>query len=87
MIRVTRKIVADSSSVSREDIDELREAGYSDAAIFDIAASASARCFFAKLVDALGVQPDCSFSGTSEQLRSVLCVGRAISSDEVEVLE
>jgi uncharacterized peroxidase-related enzyme len=84
MIRVARKIVTDSSSVSREDIDELRQAGYSDAGIFDIAASAAARCFFAKLVDALGVQPDSSFNQTSEQLKSALCVGRAISTDEPE---
>jgi uncharacterized peroxidase-related enzyme len=87
MMRVARKIVTDSSSVSREDIDELRQAGYSDAGIFDIAASAAARCFFAKLVDALGVQPDSSFNQTSEQLKSALCVGRAISTDEPEVLE
>jgi uncharacterized peroxidase-related enzyme len=87
MMRVSRKIVTDSSSVSRQDIDELREAGYSDAGIFDIAASAAARCFFAKLVDALGVHPDCSFNRTSEQLKSALCVGRAISTDEPEVLE
>jgi uncharacterized peroxidase-related enzyme len=87
MMRVAGKIVADSSSVSREDIDELREAGYSDAGIFDIAASAAARCFFSKLVDALGVQPDCSFSETSEQLKSVLCVGRPISPDAPEIIE
>jgi uncharacterized peroxidase-related enzyme len=87
MMRVARKVVTDSSSVSREDIDELRQAGYSDAGIFDIAASAAARCFFAKLVDALGVQSDSSFSQASEQLKSALCVGRAISTDEPEILE
>ena len=87
MMRVARKIATDSSSVSREDIDELRQAGYSDAGIFDIAASAAARCFFAKLVDALGVHPDCNFNQTSEPLKSALCVGRAISTDEPEVLE
>ena len=87
MMRVARKMVADSSSISQGDIDDLRVAGYSDATIFDIAASAAARCFFAKLADSLGVQADSSLHETSEQLKAVLCVGRAISSDEPEKLD
>ena len=87
MMRVARKMVTDSSSISQGDIDDLRVAGYSDATIFDIAASAAARCFFAKLADSLGVQADSSFHETSEELKAVLCVGRAISSDEPKKLD
>jgi len=87
MMRVARKLVQDSSSVSREDIDALKAGGYDDASIFDIAASAAARCFFAKLVDALGAQPDKSFDQMSDQLKAVLCVGRDIGTDELESLE
>ena len=38
-------------------------------------------------LEVLGVQPDCSFNQTSEQLKSALCIGRAISTDEPEILE
>ena len=36
----------------------LRDHGFTDAEIFDIAAAAAARCFFSKLLDALGAEAD-----------------------------
>jgi hypothetical protein len=49
-----------------------------DEEIFDVAAAAAARCFFRKLLDAMGVQPDSSFNGLDPTLRRALTVGRAI---------
>jgi hypothetical protein len=46
--------------------------------VFDIAATAAGRAFFAKLLDALGVEPDSPFLALESELREPLTVGRAI---------
>jgi uncharacterized peroxidase-related enzyme len=82
MMALARKVVADSTSVAREDVDALRENGLSEDEIFDVVAVAAARAFFAKLVDALGVQPDATFLQMKLDLREMLTVGRPIASEE-----
>lgn len=71
-------MVADSSSVTRRDVDRLRRAGLRDDEVFDVVATAAARAFFAKLCDALGALPDAVFLEMEETLRARLTVGRAI---------
>jgi len=57
----------------------LRSHGYQDAEIFDVAAAAAARCFFSKLLDALGGQADSTFNDLDPTLREALTVGRPIA--------
>jgi uncharacterized peroxidase-related enzyme len=78
------KIARDASSVSPEDIQNLRTHGLNDTEIFDIASAAAMRCFFSKLLDALGAQADSIFMNLDDSLLENLTVGRAISSDELE---
>lgn len=78
---LARKIVRDASSVTAEDVDRLRRAGLDEGEIFDVVATAAARCFFAKLGDALGALPDSSFLEMDEGVRARLTVGRPISCD------
>jgi hypothetical protein len=66
------------------DIQALRDEGFTDAEIFDIAATAAARCFFSKLLDALGAEPDSAYLELDEDLRQQLTVGRAISAERDE---
>jgi hypothetical protein len=61
-------------------VQALRDQGFTDTEIFDVAAAAAARCFFSKLLDALGAEPDAAFLQMEEDLRRRLTVGRAISS-------
>ena len=68
-MRFARRVVEDATSISAEDVAELRELGLSDPEIFDIAAAAAARCFFSKTLDALGVQPDAEYASLSPELR------------------
>jgi len=56
----------------------LRKNGFSDAEIFDIATTATARCFFSKTLDALGAKPDEIYLSLEEQLRQTLTIGRSI---------
>ena len=79
MMALARKVVANSSAVTREDVDALRESGLAEDEIFDVVAVAAARAFFAKLVDALGVQPDATFLQMESELRDALTVGRPIT--------
>jgi uncharacterized peroxidase-related enzyme len=84
MMAYAEQIARDATRVTREDVDALRGHGFSEAEIFDIAASAAARCFFSKLLDALGAEPDAAYGELEEGLRRELVVGRAISAEPVE---
>jgi uncharacterized peroxidase-related enzyme len=81
MMDLARKVVADASSVTQQDVDRLRQAGLRDDEIFDVVATSAARCFFAKLCDALGALPDPAFLELDDELRQRLTVGREISSE------
>jgi AhpD family alkylhydroperoxidase len=77
-MRLARKVVEDATSVSAEDIGELRTLGLADEEIFDIVAAAAARCFFSKTLDGLGVQPDAKYAELAPELRRALVTGRPI---------
>ena len=73
-----RKVAQAASTVTQDDVDGLKAHGLSDAEIFDIAASAAIRRFIAKLLDAVGAQPDAKFHDLRPELSKILSVGRAI---------
>jgi uncharacterized peroxidase-related enzyme len=72
------KVAADAASVTQADVDRLRELGLSDAEVFDVVAAAAMRCFFTKIVDGLGFQPDAAYAELDDGLREALVVGRPI---------
>lgn len=85
MMAFARRIARDASAVTAREVEALRENhGFRDDEIFDIAAIAASRCFFTKLLDALGSEPDLPFTQLRDELRSNLTVGRPISSEPPE---
>jgi alkylhydroperoxidase family enzyme len=71
------KVVRDASSVVQKDIDRLLEHGLSDTEVFDIVATAAARCFFSKVLDGLGATADGVYREMlGDELFQVLKVGR-----------
>jgi len=82
MLRFARQVVRDASQVSRAQVEELKALGFTDADVFDIAAVAAGRAFFAKLLDALGVEPNSPFLGLDAPLRDALTVGRPIDPSQ-----
>jgi uncharacterized peroxidase-related enzyme len=78
------KVARDASAITPADVQALREHGLSDTEIFDIAAAAAARCFFSKLLDALGVEPDAAFESLEDELKRQLTPGRPISRHAAE---
>lgn len=80
------KVVRQADAVTSEDVEALRKHGLEDGEIFDVAAAAAARCFFSKVIDALGAEPDRGYEALSPELRSALTVGRPISQESPEGL-
>jgi uncharacterized peroxidase-related enzyme len=80
------KVARDADKITPADVEALRGQGLTEAEIFDVAAAAAARCFFSKMVDALGAEPDAAYAGIEDELRRRLTVGRDISAEAVERL-
>lgn len=78
MLRFVRQIARDASKVTAGMVGQLKQHGFSDAEIFDIAAAAAGRAFFTRLLDALGVEADSTTLGFDESFRRALTVGRPI---------
>ena len=84
MMSFARKVAIDAAGISSADTDALKSHGFSDAEIFDIAATAAARSFFTKILDSLGSEPDASFRKIENPLREALTVGRPIGEAKLE---
>ncbi len=78
LLRFARQIARDAARVTAGQVQALKDFGYSDAEIFDVAATAAGRAFFTKVLDALGVEPDAPFRGLEPAFREPLAVGRPI---------
>jgi uncharacterized peroxidase-related enzyme len=79
MMAYAEQIARDATAITQADIDALRSYGFTDPEIFDIAATATALCFFSKTLDALGVQADEVYLNLEADLRATLIIGRPIS--------
>lgn len=73
-----RAIALDAASIEEGMVERLRDLGLQEGEICDIAATAAARCFFSKYLDALGVQPDSAYGALPDALRNALTPGRPI---------
>jgi uncharacterized peroxidase-related enzyme len=81
VIAFARKVTLDASAISQDDVDELRAAGLSDDDIADIVFAAAARCFFAKVLDGLGVNADYQLGAAFDpHVVDQLTVGRPIAA-------
>ena len=76
MMSFARKITCDAASITQTDVTEVKDAGYIDAQVFDIAATAAARSFFTKIIDSLGSATDHSYPQMDHELRNMLSAGR-----------
>ena len=81
MVAFARTVAVDATAVTADDVRGLKEHGFSDGEIFDIAATSAARAFWTKLLDALGVEADAAFQKLDPEFRDALAVGRALDFD------
>jgi uncharacterized peroxidase-related enzyme len=78
MMAFSRKVARDATTVTGEDVAQLKGLGFSDAEVFDIAATCAARAFWTKVLDALGVEADAAFRAMDPSFTRPLCVGRPL---------
>ena len=78
MLEYAEKVSAAAHEIETGDIQRLRDVGFSDEQIFDIAMCASARNMISRIYDAVGAGPDPEVLGALEspELREALVVGR-----------
>jgi uncharacterized peroxidase-related enzyme len=81
VIDLADKVATDATSVTQGDIEHLRGLGLTDAEILDVVLAAAARCFFSKVLDAVGCDPDAAFNELEPGLREALTVGRSIAAE------
>ena len=79
VVRFARKVAEEAEKITQEDVDELRDLGFSDTDVFNIILAAAARCFFSKVLDATGTLPDAVLQEMPHELRAALTVGREIA--------
>jgi uncharacterized peroxidase-related enzyme len=86
MLEFSRKVARDASSVTARDVAWLKQQGFSDGEVFDIAATAAARAFWTKLIESLGADADAAFQAMDGSFRQALAVGRPPAFVEPERL-
>ncbi len=84
VMQFAARVATDAAAITQGDVDHLREHGLTDADIADVVFAAAARSFFAKVLDALGVQTDAQLGASFDPpLREQLTVGRPVAGDAV----
>lgn len=79
MAQWARKVARDPNHTSAADVQDLRDAGYSDAQIFAMTAYVALRVAFSTVNDALGARPDSAFRMSApEAVLGAVSYGRPI---------
>ena len=73
-------VAEDAASIDAAQVQRLRDHGLTDPDIVDVVLAVSARAFFTKVLDALGVQADAQLGETFDpEVRRQVTVGRPIA--------
>jgi hypothetical protein len=87
IVQFARLVAKDATKVTSGLIDRLKyRHDLTDAEVFDIAALAAGRAFFAKLLDGLGVETDRTWKVLDADFRRNLGIGRPMDLREPEQL-
>lgn len=78
MLAFAEQVARDASKTTQGHIDALREVGFSDVEISDIALCASIRSFVSRFFDATGATPEPVFFDDDLEFREAMTVGKAI---------
>lgn len=78
MLEYAQKITLVPSEVTEADVERLKQAGWNDAEILDIAAVTSYRNFITRIADALGVQLSEDYANLRKDYLDALMVGKKL---------
>jgi uncharacterized peroxidase-related enzyme len=73
------QVAGDASGITEGDVARLRGLGLSDTDVLDVALAAAARCFFAKVLDAVGAEADPELAeAVGPELTAAATLGRPV---------
>ena len=78
MLEYAEKITVSPSEVDESDVQRLKQAGWSEAEILDIAALTSYRNFITRIADSLGVQLTEDYASLRKDYVDALMVGKKL---------
>lgn len=78
MLSYAEQVARDASQITQNHIDALREHGFTDIEISDIALCASIRSFVSRFYDATGAAPEPVFFDEDREFREAMTVGKPI---------
>lgn len=78
MLKYAQQITRDASRITQVDIQRLRNVGFTDVNIADIALAASFRNFMSRYFDAVGATVEPEFLDDDLEVRSIMSVGRTL---------
>lgn len=77
-----RKVAGDPNGTNKEDVQALRDVGFSDIQIFGMTTFIALRLAFSTVNDALGARPDAAYRDTApEPVRHAVTYGRPIADE------
>jgi len=79
MMAFSRKVARGAYLVTSSDVEALKQHGFTDGEVFDIAAAVGARAFWTNVIESLGVAPEPPFLELESEFRKTLTVGRAVN--------
>jgi len=81
VLEFATNVAQDAASIDAAQVQALRDHGLTDPEIVDVVLAVSARAFFTKVLDALGVQADAQLGETFDaEVRRQVTVGRPIAA-------
>ncbi len=82
VVAFARNVAMDAAAISEQDVEALRTVGLSDNDIADVVFAVAARCFFATVLDGVGVNADHQLGAAFDpHVVEQLSVGRPIAVD------
>ncbi len=81
MMAFARKVARGAFMTTAADVEKLKKHGFTDAEVFDIAATVGARAFWTGLLEGLGVQAEVSLVDLDSEFRDAMVVGRPLGSN------
>jgi uncharacterized peroxidase-related enzyme len=79
MLEYAEKVTVAAHAITEDDVERLRQHGFSDEQVFDVALCAAIRNMFSRLIDAVGATPDPDLRELEPaELRDALTVGRQL---------
>ena len=61
LLSFAEKVATQADEIRQEDVDALRAEGLTDEEILDVVMAAAAPCFFSRIINAVGAEPEARY--------------------------